>query len=243
MTNVACDPWSYLYTPLLLITVRRLRCLAMFLPYFQTKFFFSIFESLWLKFPSSRYQNMCPKKTMRVSFIMILKMISTFDSFNSETTNIARTWMKGGNVFWSLVMFVLESYKQTEKKDRDKQSFRIYPPGESARCLFGTASNRVDICYQLILNDLDSVAVNFRHSMTFLGSCHNPFLKFGCLHSPLDRKVIWKPKTGHRNRRGTTRRKTDTQLCICFGIKSWVYLSLWDLIHHLIKDVFSEVTS
>ena len=50
--------------------------------------------------------------------------------------------------------------------------------------------------------------------------------------------MIWKPKTGHRNRRGTTWRKTDTQLCICFGIKSWVYLSLWDLIHHLIKDVF-----
>ena len=85
-------------------------------------------------------------------------------------------------------MFVLESYKQTEKKDRDKQSFRIYPPGESALCLFGTASNRVDICYQLILNELDSVAVNFRHSMTFLGSCHNPFSKVRIFTQPPGQK-------------------------------------------------------
>ena len=85
-------------------------------------------------------------------------------------------------------MFVLESYKQTEKKDRDKQSFRIYPPGESALCLFGNASNRVDICYQLILNELDSVAVSFRHSMAFWGCCHNPFSKVKMFTQPPGQK-------------------------------------------------------
>ena len=72
-------------------------------------------------------------------------------------------------------MFVLESYKQTEKQYKDKQSYWKYPPGESALCLFGTASNQVDICYQLILNELDSVAVSFRHSMTFIGELSQPF--------------------------------------------------------------------
>lgn len=84
---------------------------------------------------------------------------STFDSFNSETTNIARTWKRESysEVLWCLF------WNQAKKQDRDKGPFRIYPTGELALCLFGTASNQVDICYQLILNELDSVAVSFRH--------------------------------------------------------------------------------
>ena len=64
---------------------------------------FSTIEGWWFKFPSSRYQNMCPKKT-RAGVIMILRMISTFDSFNSETTNIARTWKREtySEVLWCL---------------------------------------------------------------------------------------------------------------------------------------------
>ena len=72
-------------------------------------------------------------------------------------------------------MFVLESYKQAEKQDRDKGPFRIYPTGELTLCLFGTASNQVEICYQLILNELNSVAVSFRHSMNLWGKLSQPF--------------------------------------------------------------------
>ena len=48
--------------------------------------------------------KICVPKKMRAGVKMILRMISTFDSFNSETTNIARTWKREtySEVLWCL---------------------------------------------------------------------------------------------------------------------------------------------
>ena len=125
-------------------------------------------------------------------------------------------------------MFVLESYQQTEKQNGNKQFFfSKYPPGEPALCKLPVAIN---YSWMNWIAWLWVLGIQW----PFGGVVTTLFLKSICLHSPLGRKVIWKPKTGHRNRRGGTWQKPGTQLCICFGMKSWVYLSLWDLI----KDMF-----